>query len=128
MGGHRSVRPTRASLGNAAIKRDAASHVSPSLPNNVGRITKWKNIRGEVRHFTIVDEIRRLQSDNANKLICLQKLWSRENRREEYRLGYYMIGVKPRMAGKWTWGQFATIIPARDFRAIVRTAERRGWF
>jgi hypothetical protein len=94
----------------------------------VGRTTKWKNIRGEPRTFTIVDEIRRLQADYPDKLICLQKLWSRENHREEFRLGYYMIGVKPRMAGKWTWGQFATIIPAKDFRAIVRAAARRGWF
>ena len=47
--------------------------------------------------------------------------------RIEYRLGYYMIGVKPRMAGKWTWGQYATLIPASDFRALIRQAQQRDW-
>jgi hypothetical protein len=35
--------------------------------------------------------------------------------------------VKPRMAGKWTWGQYATLIPARDFKALITRARQREW-
>jgi hypothetical protein len=99
----------------------------PLLPNNIGRKTSWKNISGERRNITIIDEIKRIQSNNKNKLIVFQKLLREHNKAIEYRLGYYMIGVKPRMVGKWIWGQFATIIPAVDLRGILRTANKKGW-
>ena len=97
------------------------------MPDNVGRRTHWKSIRGRVRTCTITDEIRRLQSNAPNKVIVLQRIEFEETQEIEYRLGYYMIGIKPRMAGRWTWGQFAILIPALDFRWIVRRAERKGW-
>ena len=87
----------------------------------------WTTIHGKRHSFEIIGEIRRVQSDNPHKVICLQKIVCIDDGRTEFRLGYYMIGVKPRMAGKWTWGQFASILPAQDFRAVVRVAERRGW-
>jgi hypothetical protein len=74
-----------------------------------------------------MDELRRQQSTAPHKTIVLQKIRHETDGRIEYRLGYYMIGVKPRMAGKWTWGQYATLIPARGFRALIKQAERRDW-
>jgi len=62
----------------------------------------------------------------TRRLSC-RRFVTKTDGRIEYRLGYYMIGVKPRMAGKWTWGQYATLIPARDFRALIKQAERRDW-
>ena len=79
------------------------------------------------RSFRIVDEILRVQSNAPHKALCLQKIECLDDHSVEFRLGYYMIGVKPRMAGKWTWGQFAVKLPARDFRAMIRMAQRRGW-
>jgi hypothetical protein len=99
----------------------------PPLPDNVGRRTTWRTIRGERRSFEIVGEIIRAQSNAPHKAICLQRIRSDDDGRIEFRLGYYMIGVQPRMAGKWTWGQFATLLPAADFRWIMRAATRRGW-
>lgn len=128
MGAHRGSRVSKQMESKRAVSVKTVERTGPPLPDNVGRTTKWKNIRGELRTFTISDEIRRLQSGNPHKLICLQRLWCNENQREEFRLGYYMIGVRPRMSGKWTWGQFATIIPATDFRAIIKQAQKRGWF
>jgi len=32
------------------------------------------------------------------------------------------------MKGKWVWGQFATLLPPKDFVAILRKAAKRGWF
>ena len=111
----------------ATIARSRRITEHPPLPNNIGKSMSWRNIRGVRRSFQVVDEIRRVQSDAPNKVICLQMIACLDDGRTELRLGYYMIGVKPRMAGKWTWGQFATLMPVRDFRAIVKTAERRGW-
>src|SRR2546423_1135991 len=82
----------------------------PSLPDNIGKRTKWKSIRGELRTVTILDEIRRVQSNAPHKVIVLQRIKFDSSGETEYRLGYYMIGVKPRMAGRWTWGQFAILI------------------
>jgi hypothetical protein len=42
-------------------------------------------------------------------------------------IGYYVIGKKPRMAGKWVWGQFATMLPIGDFVKLVKLAQDRGW-
>jgi hypothetical protein len=130
MGGHRKKGRPKSSGSRRSMVRSASPNVPasfPSLPDNVGRKTKWKSIRGELRTVTIVDEIRRVQSSNPHKVICLQQIRFDHSDEIEYRLGYYMIGVKPRMAGRWTWGQFAILIPAKDFRWIVRRAEKRGW-
>ena len=50
------------------------------------------------------------------------------NDRIEVRLGYYVIGEKPRMKGKWVWGQYAAMMPIEDFKFLVDEALRRGWF
>ncbi len=113
MGSHRKQKVAPIPTKSASTSRGAGK--MPSHPKNVGRVTRWKNIHGEQRSFLIRGEIKRLQYGTTNKLICLQQLFCNENGREEFRLGYYMIGVKPRMAGKWTWGQFATIISRARF-------------
>lgn len=122
MGSHRNT-----SLQVSVLGRRRVSGRHPALPDNVGRRTKWKSIRGELREVTIVGEIRRIQSNNPHKVICLQQLRFDHTGEVEFRLGYYMIGVKPRMRGRWTWGQFAVLIPARDFTWIIRQAQRLGW-
>ena len=120
MGQHRN-KPSRPPIRTRKVR------TFPPLPNNVGRRTSWRTIRGDRRSFKIVGEIIRAQSNAPHKAICLQRIQSLDNGRIEYRLGYYMIGVQPRMAGKWTWGQFATLLPASDFRWIMRSATRLGW-
>jgi hypothetical protein len=42
-----------------------------------------------------------------------------EDKRIEVRLGYYIIGKKPKMRGRWVWDQFAALLPLRDFRALI---------
>ena len=45
----------------------------------------------------------------------------------EIRLGYYVIGTKPKMKDKWVWGQFAVLMVLDDFKALIREAETKGW-
>jgi hypothetical protein len=67
------------------------------------------------------------QSDLPEKILCLQRIEFQEDGRIEVRLGYYIIGKKPKMRGRWVWGQFAALMPLRDFEALIRQAERKGW-
>jgi hypothetical protein len=56
--------------------------------------------------------------------------WGRgkfEDKRIEVRLGYYIIGKKPKLRGRWGLGQFAALLPLRDFRALIRAAEKKRW-
>ena len=40
----------------------------------------------------------------------------------EYRLAYWTVNRK----GQWCWGQFAPILPAEDFDALVAKARAEG--
>ena len=88
----------------------------------------WHDIRGNRRDVFIEDEITLIPSNNKKKVICLQKLvFPKEKHRWELRLCYYMIGVKGKTKGKWVYGQFAPLLPAKDFKAIFNKAEKKGW-
>jgi hypothetical protein len=76
--------------------------------------------------YTITDEVRVTQSDMREKILYLQRI-EFEDKRIEVRLGYYIIGKKPNMRGRWVWGQFAALMPLQDFRALVRAAKKKGW-
>jgi hypothetical protein len=85
-----------------------------------------QRIRGN-RVFTVLDEVVQIQSTNPDKAIYLQRLQFQDDGRIELRLAYYIIGKERRMAGKWVWGQFATMMPEEDSRVIVRKATEKGW-
>lgn len=99
----------------------------PPAPCNKGRRCKANKPIGGHFHFTIIDEIYIRQSDLPSKLIYLQKIKFEADGHEELRLGYYIIGKRPAMHGKWVWGQFATMIPVSDFRQVIEAAQKRGW-
>jgi hypothetical protein len=99
----------------------------PPLPDNRGRHTWWRDIRGNRRDILIEDEIRHIPSNNPRKVIYLQKMAFPKEARWELRLCYYMIGVKGKTKGKWVFGQFATLLPPKDFRALFNAAKRKGW-
>ncbi len=99
---------------------------TPLKPSRKGKTSTIKNILGKKRNFTVIDEIKRSESVNKEKLIVLQKLLF-EDGTIRYRLGYYIIGKKPKMAGKWVWGQYAPIMRKRDFRAILQRVLKKKW-
>ncbi len=99
----------------------------PPLPIGKGKRRFLTDIDGRKQPFVILDEIRRIQSTDPNKAIYLQKVRFEGDGRIELRLAYYIIGKKPRMAGRWVFGQYATLMPIDDFRLIIQEAERRGW-
>lgn len=100
----------------------------PPLASHIGHRGVLDFPDGSRQHFVIADEIQRQHSGVDTKIISLQLLRFDEDGREQVRVGYYVIGKKPRMRGRWVWGQFATMMPLDDFTWLVRQAEAKGWF
>lgn len=44
----------------------------------------------------------------------------------EYRFGYYIVGSIGNKKGKWTWGQYCPLIPAKDLKPLLQKAEKEG--
>lgn len=100
--------------------------MNPPLPTRLGKITKTKGINGEPLVYTVIDEDIFLAPSNDQKAFCLYKI-RHSNGKDEFRIGYYMIAQRPRMKGKWAWGQFAPIMTAQEMSIIFDRAKTKGW-
>lgn len=121
MGAHNRIKNTK--------RREKAKIIEPSKrPYNINKQRCMTTIWGTKRSMIIEDEILHKQHNAHHKLIAFQRIRDEGNNHIEYRLGYYMIGVKPGMKGRWVWGQFCLFIPESDLKAILKKAERKGWF
>jgi hypothetical protein len=49
-----------------------------------------------------------------------------EDGKQEIRVGYYIIGKKPKMKDKWVWGQFCPIFPRDDLRKLIEKGRAGG--
>ena len=99
----------------------------PENPDHKGKKGQTKDpADGTISKYIIEDEIIIPQSDAPHKLIYLQKIVF-DNKKVELRLCYYIIGKLPKMKGKWVFGQYATFLPAKDFKKITNEARKRGW-
>lgn len=82
------------------------------------------------RTFVIEDEIvckQRVKERNTRKRICLQKIRFEDNQRVEYRFCYYMLGLKPGAKGRWVFGQYALMIPAKNLAYLLAEARKKKW-
>ncbi len=99
----------------------------PSLPSRLHKTTKTKGIDGSLLEYTVVEEDVFLALSNKGKAFCLHKI-KHASGKEEFRIGYYMIAHKPRMKGRWAWGQYAPIMTAEEMKMIFDRAKAKGWF
>jgi hypothetical protein len=99
----------------------------PPLPCNIGKKRRITTIDGHIFHWQVQDEIVLRQTNSDRKIIVFQKMRCLEDSREEFRFGYYMIGLKPKARGRWVWGQFCLFVPKEDLRALIREAKKRKW-
>ena len=124
MGTHTRISKTN----KVTVSKKRNLNIPPPWPNNIGKRRKISTIWGTKRYIIIEDEILVIQSNAPHKLITFQKLRLEEEKRIEFRLGYYMIGVKTGAKGRWVWGQYALMIPEKDFKVILEEARKRKWF
>jgi hypothetical protein len=102
----------------------------PSPPSNVGRRGRIEAIDGSHRTFKIGDEIIRKQKvpeKGTRKLIYFQQLQFEDTGATQYRLTYYMLGVKQGARGRWVFGQYSLLVPARHLAALLKEARKRKW-
>lgn len=89
--------------------------------------TKGKliNIDGKKMNFSIEKYVTLQQSNYPEKTFVLQEILF-DDGNKEIRIGYYIIGKKPRMQGKWVWGQYCPFIPKHDFEKLLDKAKEKG--
>ena len=93
------------------------------MENIFGVKVKFKIIKiVQVPQTKFPDEPKKVKG----KVYVLQKLRF-ENKDEYFRFGYYIIAEKPKMKGKWIWGQYCPIGPVKDFKRIVDIAKKEGF-
>ena len=99
--------------------------VIPSRPHNIGKRRPVTTIRGRTVHFIVKDEI--VLASGREKLIYFQKLQFEDDRRIEYRFGYYMRGYKPSRRGQWIWGQYCLMLAEKELTTLLKRARDKGW-
>jgi hypothetical protein len=100
--------------------------MNPPLPSRLGKTTKRKNIHGLPMVYKVIDEDVFIAPANPDKAFAIHKIEFKGGR-EEFRVGYYMIAQRPRLKGKWAWGQFAPMMTKEDMTAIFKHVKAKGW-
>lgn len=83
------------------------------------------DIGGKRVNFKIDRYVMLRQSNYAGKIFVLQEILF-ENHKKEIRIGYYIIGKKPRSKGKWVWGQYCPFFPKQDLIRLIGKAKKKG--
>jgi hypothetical protein len=97
------------------------------LPKSrIGKKTYRKKIDGSPLVYEVIDEEIFQAPSNERKAFCLQKL-RLEDGQEIFRIAYYMIAEKPRMRGKWAYGQFAPMMTKEEMEIIFEKITAKGW-
>jgi len=86
---------------------------------------KIKNIDGKIEKFKIVNSVDMPQKGYPEKRFILQELLF-ETGKKRIRIGYYIIGKKPKMKGKWVWGQSCPMFPEQDIKKLLEKAKSKG--
>ena len=85
-----------------------------------------KDIDGIRRDFKIIKEVRHRQHNYNDKIFVFQLLYFLDKNEKEIRIGYYIKGKKPKIRGKWVWGQYCPFLPESDFKELIQKAEKEG--
>lgn len=98
---------------------------APPRPDNIGKTRRIKSITGKPVVFNVVDEI--IVPQGLGKLIYFQQLRHEPDGMLEYRLCYYMLGVREARRGQWVFGQYALMVSAETLVHLIAEAKHRGW-
>lgn len=99
---------------------------SPQLPSRLNKRTERITIDGQPLNYIVIAEEVFLAQSNPRKAFALHKLRFDDNS-EEIRICYYMIAEKPRMRGKWAYGQYAPMMTPDEARLIFSKLSEAKW-
>jgi hypothetical protein len=83
------------------------------------------DINGVKKKFKINRTVSLPQSNYPKKTFVLQEI-EFEDGKQEIRVGYYIIGKKPKMKDKWVWGQFCPMFPKVDLEKLIEKGRESG--
>lgn len=66
--------------------------------------------------------LERLRKEKFSGNLAYGRTWKKGD--IEYRLGYFIVGKIGRAKGRWIWGQFCPLIPAKDFFKLITKAKK----
>ena len=90
--------------------------------NKKGQMT---DINGKKVNFEVKKQVTLRQSTYPEKIFVVQELQFNDGG-NEIRVGYYIVGKKPRVRGKWVWGQFCPLFPRQDLVKLIKKAKTAG--
>lgn len=67
----------------------------------------------------VLERLRKVKFDGS---LAYNKSW--KTGEIEYRIGYFIVGRIGRALGRWTWGQYCPIIPAKDLKELIANGEK----
>lgn len=83
------------------------------------------DINGKHKDFKVGKYVTLRQSNYPEKIFVLQEILFEDGQRE-LRLGYYIIGKKPRAKDRWVWGQYCPFFPKQDLIKLIEKAKKKG--
>jgi len=92
--------------------------------SRVGRARR--RTRTGSRAFKVKEFVSIVPSNSKGDKVALLQELEFEDGKKELRLGYYIVGHKGRMKGKWAWGQYASFIPADDLVKLIEKGKEKG--
>ncbi len=105
-------------------------HLDPPSPVSIDRRRRIKAIDGSVRYFKVVDEIvleHKVPEKYTRKLIYFQQIRFEDSKQVQYRFTYYMLGLKRGAKGRWVFGQYSLLLPAKELSFLLKEARKRKW-
>jgi len=87
----------------------------------------YKDISDGKRYkFDILRYVSHRASEYHDKVFVLQEIYLHKEDLKLLRLGYYIIGKKPKFKDKWAWGQYCPFIVDSDLKELIKKAEDKG--
>jgi hypothetical protein len=96
------------------------------IPLRFSLVGQARKIEGGFRSFKVKDYVSLVPTNSKGDKVAILEELEFDDGKRELRLGYYIIGHRGRMKGKWAWGQYALFIPAEDLVKLVEKAREKG--
>lgn len=106
-------------------KEDTSNLLEKVSRRKTGIITDIDGKERKIECGRFVIQVASEYSKNQ-KVFILQEVTIPSLKRHLLRFGYYIIGKKPKMRGKWVWGQYCPFITGKDLRMLIKKAEKEG--
>jgi len=120
------------------VAETAEEFIERKKQKEIGRLIKVKDISRKGHHFLkVVAATYMTETDNPEKVFEILRLEHQKSEGEKdqiakykfkdsYRFGYYIIGKIRNKKDKWTWGQYAPMIPTMDLLPLIEKAKEEG--